>query len=40
VYFVHVNQHGLIDDLCVMVRPLSAALALAETMKVELVAHA
>jgi limonene-1,2-epoxide hydrolase len=34
--FVHTNEHGLIDDFCVMVRPLSGALALAEAMKAEL----
>ena len=34
--FVHTNEHGLIDDMCVMVRPLSGALALAEAMKAEL----
>jgi hypothetical protein len=34
--FLHTNEHGLIDDLCVMVRPLSGALALAEAMKAEL----
>jgi hypothetical protein len=31
--FLHTNEHGLIDDFCVMVRPLSGALALAEAMK-------
>jgi limonene-1,2-epoxide hydrolase len=34
--FLHTNEHGLIDDMCVMVRPLSGALALAEAMKAEL----
>lgn len=34
--FLHTNENGLIDELTVMVRPLSAALALAEAMKVEL----
>jgi SnoaL-like domain len=34
--FLHANEHGLIDDFCVMVRPLSGALALAEAMKAEL----
>ncbi len=34
--FLHTNESGLIDDFSVMVRPLSAALALAEAMKVEL----
>lgn len=30
--FLHMNEEGLIDDLVVMVRPLSAATALAEAM--------
>ena len=30
--FIHVNDDGLIDDFVVMVRPLSAAQALAEAM--------
>ncbi|MFI0923516.1 nuclear transport factor 2 family protein [Streptomyces sp. NPDC021012] len=30
--FLHVNEQGLIDDFMVMVRPLSAAQALAEAM--------
>ena len=34
--FLHTDDAGLIDDLCVMVRPLSGALALAEAMKAEL----
>ena len=34
--FLHTNEHGLIDDFCVMVRPLSGALALAEAMRAEL----
>jgi limonene-1,2-epoxide hydrolase len=34
--FLHTNEHGLIDDMCVMVRPLSGALALAEAMKAQL----
>jgi ketosteroid isomerase-like protein len=34
--FVHTNEDGLIDDFCVMVRPLSGALALAEAMKAQL----
>jgi hypothetical protein len=33
--FVHTGEDGLIDELTVMVRPLSAALALAESMKAE-----
>ncbi|HXB64090.1 MAG TPA: nuclear transport factor 2 family protein [Solirubrobacteraceae bacterium] len=36
--FVHVDQHGAIDELVVMVRPLSGALALAEAMKAQLAA--
>ena len=31
--FLHADEHGAIDELVVMVRPLSAALALAEAMK-------
>lgn len=34
--FLHVNEAGLIDEFVVMVRPLSAALALAEAMKAKL----
>lgn len=34
--FLHTDEHGLIDDLCVMVRPLSGTLGLAEAMKAEL----
>jgi hypothetical protein len=34
--FLHTDEHGLIDDFAVMVRPLSAALALAEAMRAEL----
>ncbi|WP_067668732.1 nuclear transport factor 2 family protein [Nocardia miyunensis] len=30
--FVHLNEHGKVDELTVMVRPLSAATALAEAM--------
>jgi hypothetical protein len=30
--FIHLNEDGLIDDLMVMVRPLSGAQALAEAM--------
>jgi SnoaL-like domain len=33
---LHTNDAGLIDELVVMVRPLSAALALVEGMKAEL----
>jgi hypothetical protein len=36
--FLHTDENGLIDELSVMVRPLSAALALAEAMKVQLAA--
>jgi hypothetical protein len=34
--FLHTNADGLIDEFAVMVRPLSAALALAEAMKAQL----
>ena len=34
--FLHVDESGLIDEFTVMVRPLSAALALAEAMQVQL----
>jgi hypothetical protein len=34
--FLHTDENGLIDDFSVMVRPLSAALALAKAMKVQL----
>jgi limonene-1,2-epoxide hydrolase len=34
--FLHVDEQGLIDDFCVMVRPLSGSLALAEAMKAQL----
>jgi limonene-1,2-epoxide hydrolase len=33
VDLVHVDAQGLIDELVVMIRPLSAALALAEAMR-------
>jgi hypothetical protein len=36
--FMHTGEDGLIDELIVMVRPLSGALALAEAMKAELLA--
>jgi hypothetical protein len=36
--FLHAGAEGLIDELVVMVRPLSAALALAEAMKAQLAA--
>jgi hypothetical protein len=35
---LHLDEDGLIDELVVMVRPLSAALALGEAMKAELAA--
>ena len=38
--FLHTGADGLIDELVVMVRPLSAALALAEAMKAQLAAAA
>jgi hypothetical protein len=34
--FIHLNEEGLIDELYVMVRPLSGVLALAEAMKRQL----
>jgi SnoaL-like domain len=34
--FLHTDEHGSIDDFSVMVRPLSAALALAEAMRAQL----
>jgi hypothetical protein len=34
--FLHFDQNGSIDELMVMVRPLSGALALADAMKVQL----
>lgn len=34
--FLHMGDAGLIDELVVMVRPLSGVLALAEAMKAEL----
>ncbi len=36
--FIHLDEHGLIDELVVMVRPLSGALALAEAMQAQLAA--
>jgi hypothetical protein len=36
--FLHSGQDGLIDEMTVMVRPRSAALALAEAMKDEVLA--
>jgi hypothetical protein len=38
--FLHAGADGLIDYLTVMVRPLSAAIALAEAMKAQLTAAA
>jgi hypothetical protein len=38
--FLHTNAEGLIDEFYVMVRPLSAALALADAMKAQLAAQA
>ena len=34
--FLHADENGSIDELVVMVRPLSGALALAEAMKAQL----
>jgi hypothetical protein len=34
--FLHVDENGAVDELVVMVRPLSAALALADAMKAQL----
>jgi hypothetical protein len=34
--FLHLDEHNLIDEFYVMVRPLSGALALAEAMKARL----
>ena len=34
--FIHLNEEGLIDELSVMVRPLTGVLALAEAMKRQL----
>ena len=34
--FIHRNEEGLIDELFVMVRPLTGVLALAEAMKQQL----
>lgn len=34
--FLHLDDHGSIDELMVMVRPLTAALALADAMKTRL----
>jgi hypothetical protein len=37
--FIHLDDDGLIDELVVMVRPLSGALALAEAMQAQLAAE-
>lgn len=34
--FLHVDEHGAIDELTVMVRPLTATLSLAEAMRARL----
>lgn len=34
--FLHTNEQGLIDELCVMIRPMSGVHALAEAMKAQL----
>ncbi len=34
--FLHTNRNGAIDELVVMIRPLSGALALAEAMRAQL----
>lgn len=36
--FLHLDEHGSIDELTVMVRPLTAAHALADAMKAQLAA--
>lgn len=36
--FLHLDERGAIDEFVVMVRPLSAALALAEAMRAQLAA--
>ena len=38
--FLHVNEDGLIDDFAVMIRPLSATVALVEAMKAKLTEQA
>lgn len=37
--FIHLDEHGLIDDVTVMVRPLTAAHALADAMAAQLAAQ-
>ena len=34
--FIHLDEQGLIDELCVMIRPLSGLMALADAMKRQL----
>ena len=34
--FFHLDEQGLIDELCVMIRPLSGLMALADAMKRQL----
>ena len=34
--FLHVNEEGLVDELMVMVRPMSGLTALAAAMKAQL----
>ena len=34
--FIHLNDEGMIDELCVMVRPATGLMALAEAMKRQL----
>jgi SnoaL-like protein len=34
--FIHVNEGGLIDEMCVMVRPLAGLMAMAEAMRRQL----
>jgi len=34
--FLHTNERSLIDEMCVMIRPLSGAHALADAMKAQL----
>jgi ketosteroid isomerase-like protein len=38
--FLHIDDHGSIDELTVMVRPLTATLALAKAMQAQLAAAA
>jgi hypothetical protein len=34
--FIHLDEEGLIDELCVMVRPMTGLMALAEAMRRQL----